>query len=66
MSDILIIYLCLPLGFLAGAVFVIVEHVSGNIDLDKIFGKSNDEKLRQGNTESTIDSGGIRSDSINS
>ena len=39
MSDILIIYLCLPLGFLAGAVFVIVEHVSGNINLDNMFGK---------------------------
>ena len=39
MPDILIIYLCLPLGFLAGAAFVIVEHVSGNINLDEMFGK---------------------------
>ena len=40
--------------------------ISRNIDLDKMIGKKSDEKLRQGNTKSTIDSGGIRSDSTNS
>ena len=39
---------------------------SRNIDLDKMIGEKNDEKLRQGNIDTPIDSGGIRSDSNNS